>query len=66
MKYSGVLDFSALPTLLVARNIKLTSISTLTSKSRRLLMPIRDELFIYEQVLNPERCSPVVNFLLSQ
>lgn len=48
MKYSGVLDFNALLTLLVARDIKLTTISTLTSKSRRLLMPIRDELFIYE------------------
>jgi hypothetical protein len=47
MKYSGVLDFDAIPTLLVARNITLTSISTLTSKARRLLMPIRDELFIY-------------------
>jgi hypothetical protein len=48
MKYSGVLDFNSLPALLVACDIKLTALSTLTSKSRRLLMPIRDELFIYE------------------
>ncbi len=47
MKYSGTIDFDSLPTLLVARNITLTTLSTLTSKSRRLLMPIRDELFIY-------------------
>jgi hypothetical protein len=48
IKYSGVLDYNALQALIVARDIKLTSISTLTSKSRRLLMPICDELFIYE------------------
>ncbi len=34
--------------LIVARQVKLTAASTLTSKSRRQLMPVRDELFIYE------------------
>jgi hypothetical protein len=46
--YTGMVDFSALPGLLVARKLSLTSTSILTSKSRRLLMPLRDELFTYE------------------
>jgi hypothetical protein len=46
--YTGMVDFASLPTLLVARRLNLTATSILTSKSRRLLMPIRDELFTYE------------------
>jgi hypothetical protein len=47
--YSGVLDLNAIDTLLVARRqLGLTATSMLNSKSRRLLMPVRDELFIYE------------------
>jgi hypothetical protein len=34
--------------LIVARRLELTAASMLTSKSRRQLMPVRDELFIYE------------------
>jgi hypothetical protein len=50
IRYSGVLDLNAMDTLLVARDLGLTavSVSTLNSKSRRLLMPVRDELFIYQ------------------
>ena len=46
--YTGMVDFASLPTLLVARKLNLTATSILTSKSRRILMPIRDELFTYE------------------
>jgi hypothetical protein len=48
IRYSGVLDLNAMDTLLVARDLGLTAVSTLNSKSRRLLMPVRDELFIYQ------------------
>jgi hypothetical protein len=46
--YSGVLDLDAIDSLLVARKLGPTSVSTLNSKSRRLLMPVHDELFIYK------------------
>ena len=46
--YSGVLQLDSMSTLLVARHLTLTSASRLTSKSRRLLTPVRDELFIFE------------------
>jgi hypothetical protein len=45
LRYSGVLQLDSLSTLLVARNLTMTSASRLTSKSRRLLTPVRDELF---------------------
>jgi hypothetical protein len=48
LRYSGVLQLDSLSTLLVARHLTLTSASRLTSKSRRLLTPVRDELFIFE------------------
>jgi hypothetical protein len=48
IRYTGVLDLNAMDTLLVARNLGLTQLSLLNSKSRRLLMPVRDELFIYK------------------
>jgi hypothetical protein len=48
IKYSGAIQLDAVAQLLVARNLKLTLQSILTSKSRRQLMPMRDELFIYE------------------
>jgi hypothetical protein len=48
ISYTGMVNFSSLPGLLVARNLNLTAMSLLTSKSRRMLMPIRDELFTYE------------------
>ena len=48
LRYTGMVDFSSLPGLLVARKLSLTATSILTSKSRRMLMPIRDELFTYE------------------
>ena len=48
IRYTGVLELSAINTLLVARNLALTAVFRLTSKSRRLLMPVRDELFIFE------------------
>jgi hypothetical protein len=48
IRYSGVLQYDALNTLLVARKLIFNSASRLTSKSRKLLMPIRDELFIFE------------------
>jgi hypothetical protein len=48
IRYTGVLDLNAIDTLLVARQLGLTATSLLNSKSRRLLMPVRDELFIYE------------------
>jgi hypothetical protein len=38
----------AVNALLVARQFSFTSAHTLTSKFRRELMPVRDELFIYE------------------
>jgi hypothetical protein len=43
-----VLEINAIDTLLVARDLGLTQLSTLNGKSRRMLMPVRDELFIYE------------------
>jgi hypothetical protein len=46
--YSGMVYYASLPALLVARKLNLTTTSILTSKSRRLLMPIRDKLFTYE------------------
>jgi hypothetical protein len=48
IRYTGVVDIDAVPTLLVARQLTFTSTHTVSSKSRRELMPIRDELFIYE------------------
>jgi transposase InsO family protein len=48
IRYSGVLELKAMNNLLVARNLALTSTHRLTSKSRRLLMPVRDELFIFQ------------------
>jgi hypothetical protein len=48
IRYTGILDFSSLNSLLVARKLTLTSVSRLSSKSRRMLMPVRDELFIFE------------------
>jgi hypothetical protein len=48
IRYTGIVDFSSIPALLVARNLSRTSMSILSSKSRRLLMPIRDEIFTYE------------------
>jgi hypothetical protein len=48
IKYSGVIEMESINDLIVARQLKLTATSTLTSKSRRQLMPVRDELFIYE------------------
>ena len=48
ISYSGMVYYASLPALLVARKLNLTTTSILTSKSRRLLMPIRDELFTYE------------------
>ena len=48
IKYSGVIQLDSVEHLLVARNLKLTVMSILTSKSRRQLMPMRDELFLYE------------------
>jgi hypothetical protein len=48
IRYTGVVDFSSLSGLLVARKLSLTATSILTSKSRRLLMPVHDELFTYE------------------
>jgi hypothetical protein len=48
IRYTGVLEVNAIDTLLVARDLGLTQLSTLNSKSRRMLMPVRDELFIYE------------------
>ncbi len=48
IRYTGVLQLDAVDTLLVARNLGLTQLSLLNSKSRRLLMPVRDELFIYK------------------
>ena len=48
IRYTGMVDFASLSALLVARKLNLTTTSILTSKSRRLLMPIRDELFTYE------------------
>jgi hypothetical protein len=47
IRYTGVLELNALDTLFVARKLGLTQLSTLNSKSRRLLMPVRDDLFIY-------------------
>ena len=48
IRYTGVVDLDAVPTLLVARQLSFTSTHTVSSKSRHELMPIRDELFIYE------------------
>ena len=48
IRYSGVLELNAINSLLVARNLALTSTHRLTSKSRRLLIPVRDELFIFQ------------------
>ena len=48
IRYTGVLDLSSINSLLVARKLTLTSASRLSSKSRRLIMPVRDELFIFE------------------
>ena len=48
IRYSGVLELNAMNNLLVARDLALTSTHRLTSKSRRLLMPVRDELFIFQ------------------
>ena len=48
IRYTGIIELSAINSLLVARKLALTSAYRLTSKSRRLLMPVRDELFIFE------------------
>jgi hypothetical protein len=47
IKYSGVIQLESVSHLLVARNLNLTVMSILTSKSHRQLMPMRDELFLY-------------------
>jgi hypothetical protein len=48
VRYTGVLELNAMDSLLVARALGLTALLTLNSKSRRMLMPVRDELFIYQ------------------
>ena len=48
IRYTGELDFNSINSLLVARKLTLTAASRLSSKSRRLIMPVRDELFIFE------------------
>jgi hypothetical protein len=48
IEYSGIIDINAMNSLLVARKLTLTSVYRLSSKSRRLIMPVRDELFIFE------------------
>jgi hypothetical protein len=48
IKYTGLIEMDSINELIVARRLHLTAASTLTSKSRRQLMPVRDELFIYE------------------
>jgi transposase InsO family protein len=48
IRYSGTIEVNAINSLLVARNLALTSAHRLTSQSRRLLMPVRDELFIFQ------------------
>jgi hypothetical protein len=48
IEYSGMIDINAMNSLLVARKLTLTSVYRLSSKSRRLIMPVRDELFIFE------------------
>jgi transposase InsO family protein len=48
IRYTGILELSAINSLLVARNLAFTAAHRLTSKSRRLLTPVRDELFIFE------------------
>ena len=48
IRYTGVLDLNAINSILVARKLTLTAVSRLSSKSRRLVMPVRDELFIFE------------------
>ncbi len=46
--YSDVIEMESIYELIIARRLQLTTASTSTSKSRRQLMPVRDELFIYE------------------
>jgi hypothetical protein len=48
IRYSGTIDLSAINSLLVGRNLALTSAHRLTSQSRRLLMSVRDDLFIFQ------------------
>jgi hypothetical protein len=48
IKYTGLIEMDSINELIVARRLQLTAASTLTSKSRRQIMPVRDELFIYE------------------
>ncbi len=48
IRHSGVIELSAINSLLVARNLALTSAHRLTSQSHRLLMPVHDELFIFQ------------------
>ena len=45
---AGVIELAAINSLLVARNLTSTSAWRFTSKSRRLLMLVRDELFVFE------------------
>jgi len=46
--YVGVLDFDALRQLLVARNLEFTQARRLRRKSQRILSPVHDELFVYD------------------
>jgi hypothetical protein len=48
IRYSGIVTLDSLRFLLVARKLNLTASATLTAQARRLLMPLRDELFTYE------------------
>jgi hypothetical protein len=48
VRYAGVIELDSLPFLLVARKLQLTANALLTAKARRLLNPVRDELFTYE------------------
>jgi transposase InsO family protein len=48
IRYSGIVNLDSLRFLLVARKLNLTASATLTAQARRLLMPLRDELFTYE------------------
>jgi hypothetical protein len=48
IRYSGIVTLESLRFLLVARKLNLTASAILTAQARRLLMPLRDELFTYE------------------
>ncbi len=48
VRYAGVIELDSLSFLLVARKLQLTASALLSAKARRLLNPVRDELFTYE------------------